>query len=315
MRITNNMLSRQIVNNLNNIYDQMSRKHIKAATGKAFQKASENPYDAIRSMNIRDRLGRIEQYERNIANAKGTVLECETALTSINGSDGKSPMEVVKSILQQAANDTYNDSDKANMAIVVDNMKENIVSLLNKEFAGKYIFGGYNTAANPMEMKNGKLYYNDVEVSTMTATDYNLFKNETMVVKTGSGTNLDMSMPGITITGYGEDNLIGLFSQISDALKNGGTSDKFVELGEKLENRSDKIQNSISKLGGRTVRIETMTKQIEDSKYNLGELQSSIEVVDEEEAIMDYKMSEMVYNAALSMGAKLIQPTLVDFLR
>lgn len=315
MRITNNMLSRQIVNNLNNIYDQMSRQHIKAATGKAFQKASENPYDAIRSMNIRDRLGRIEQYERNIADAKGTVLECETALTSIKGSDGKSPIEVVKSILQQAANGTYNDSDKVNMAEVVDNMKESIVSLLNKEFAGKYVFGGYNTAANPMELKNGKLYYNNVEVSTMTDAQYNQFKNEAMAVKTGSGTSIDMSMPGITITGYGEDNLIGLLDKVSDSLKNNGSYEDFVSFSKKLEDRSDKIQNSISQLGGKTVRLETMTKQIKDSKYNLEELQSSVEGVDMEEAITDYKMSEMVYNAALAIGARVIQPTLVDFLR
>ncbi len=310
MRITNKMLSRQVVNNLNNIYDQMSRKHIKAATGKSFQKASENPYDAIRSMNLRNKLGRIEQYERNIANAKGTVLECETALSSVTDD-----IDQVIEELRKASNGTYNANDKANMSEVVKNMKESIMDLLNKEFAGKYVFGGYNTAANPMKLKNGKLYYNNVDVSTMTDEQFNDFKNETVVVKTGSGTNLDISMPGVSITGYGEENLIGLLDKVSESLLNDGTNEELMVLKEKLEERNDKIQNSISKLGGRTVRIETIVKQIEDSKYNLGELQKSVEGVDEEAAIMDYKMSELVYNAALSMGARIIQPTLVDFLR
>lgn len=310
MRITSKMLSRQVINNLNNVYDKLSKEHMRAATGDAFQRASENPYDAIRGMNIRDRLGRIGQYERNIETANGTVLECETALTFVNKGIDK-----VINELRKASSGTYNNEDKANMAQVVKNKREEIIDLLNKDFGGKYVFGGYNSYASPMKMKNGKLHYNNVDISTMTDAKFNEMSNESLVVKTGSGTSMDIAMPGITITGYGEDNLIGLLDKVNDCLLNNASSDELNVLQEKLENRKNLIQNSISKLGGRTTRIETMTNQIASSRNNLEKLQSSVEGVDEEKALIDFKMTEMVYNAALSIGSSLIQPTLVDFLR
>jgi flagellar hook-associated protein 3 FlgL len=44
-------------------------------------------------------------------------------------------------------------------------------------------------------------------------------------------------------------------------------------------------------------------------------MKSDAEDADEAELIMRYKMAETVYKAALSTGASIIQPTLMDFLR
>jgi flagellar hook-associated protein 3 FlgL len=47
---------------------------------------------------------------------------------------------------------------------------------------------------------------------------------------------------------------------------------------------------------------------------NIVERIDNIEYVDSAEAIMDYKMQQYVYRAALQMGVQILQPTLLDFI-
>jgi flagellar hook-associated protein 3 FlgL len=59
-----------------------------------------------------------------------------------------------------------------------------------------------------------------------------------------------------------------------------------------------------------------MTKnRLEDDKIKLKKLLSENEDVDIAKTIMDLKMSENVYKAALSSGSRIIQPSLVDFIK
>ena len=145
MRISSKMMNRQFLSNLDNLYNTMSKQHTQVSTGKSFQSASEDPVNAVKSMDINSEIKKAEQYENNIGEAESILNEQEVALSGIADS-----LVEIQEVLQQALNGTYNNNDKKSLAQVVDSVKDNIVSLLNKDYGGKYVFGGWNTSTAPV---------------------------------------------------------------------------------------------------------------------------------------------------------------------
>lgn len=70
-----------------------------------------------------------------------------------------------------------------------------------------------------------------------------------------------------------------------------------------------------SEIGARTNRVEATDNRLKDSTLELTKMLSSIEDVDYAEAIMKLKSEESIYQASLSATSKIIQPSLMDFLR
>ncbi len=68
-------------------------------------------------------------------------------------------------------------------------------------------------------------------------------------------------------------------------------------------------------IGAKTNRIELAENQLLDIGINLQSLQSKTEDADLAVVITNLKTDENVYQASLAAGAKLIRPSLIDFLR
>ncbi|MNI68236.1 flagellar hook-associated protein FlgL [compost metagenome] len=72
---------------------------------------------------------------------------------------------------------------------------------------------------------------------------------------------------------------------------------------------------SWAEVGARMNRFELMENRIASEQVSLQEQRSNVADVDFSEAIMNLKMKENVLQAALSTGARVMQTSLVDFIR
>ncbi|SDL67654.1 flagellar hook-associated protein FlgL [Halarsenatibacter silvermanii] len=90
-------------------------------------------------------------------------------------------------------------------------------------------------------------------------------------------------------------------------------------LGESdIEDFDDALDDNLAMradLGARMNRLEMTEGRLEDNTINLRELLSENQDTDMAETIMEMRMEESVYQASLATGARIIQPTLVDFLQ
>ncbi|MNC78866.1 flagellar hook-associated protein FlgL [compost metagenome] len=77
----------------------------------------------------------------------------------------------------------------------------------------------------------------------------------------------------------------------------------------------DKILSASANNGAKTNRVELMQGRLSDLEVNLTDLQAKTEDGDYAELLMKSKIQENIYNASLSVGSKIIQSTLVDFIR
>ncbi len=82
-----------------------------------------------------------------------------------------------------------------------------------------------------------------------------------------------------------------------------------------MELLRDRVMSIRSDVGARTNRIELTINRLESDTVNFTQLMSENEDVDIAETIMNLKNEENVYKASLEGGARIIQPSLMDFLR
>jgi len=75
------------------------------------------------------------------------------------------------------------------------------------------------------------------------------------------------------------------------------------------------LLNMAAEIGGRQRRLDLLQARYEADMINYGQMHSDAADADIAEVIMNMRMAETVYQAALAAGARVIQPTLMDFLR
>ena len=82
-----------------------------------------------------------------------------------------------------------------------------------------------------------------------------------------------------------------------------------------LQQGQNHLLTKTAEIGGRTRRLELLEARYTQDAINYERMRSDAEDADMAEVIMYFKMAEAVHQSALSAGARVIQPTLMDFLR
>lgn len=82
-----------------------------------------------------------------------------------------------------------------------------------------------------------------------------------------------------------------------------------------IDSALENLLRNVARVGARSNRTDELVRRAEYSKGNVTELLAQTEGIDYAESIMNFKWLESVHQYALSVGAKIIKPTLMDFLR
>jgi len=110
-------------------------------------------------------------------------------------------------------------------------------------------------------------------------------------------------------------NIFNVLHEIYQAASSGAGADELTRLIRPVQDAQNHLLTKVAELGGRTRRLELLSARYEQDEINYEQMKSDAEDADMAEIIMYQKMAEAVYQAALSAGARIIQPTLMDFLR
>ena len=126
-------------------------------------------------------------------------------------------------------------------------------------------------------------------------------ENSTVEVRTGDSDpeliNNVLNFQEIDVTG-GEGSLMLSTSDIS-----------------RFDDAIDSNITTRAEIGAKMNRLDLTQSRLEDQEINFESLKSENEDVDIAETIMNLRMQESVYQASLASGARIMQPTLLDFLR
>lgn len=311
MRVTNNMLTNNLIYNLNENLKRMEFLQYQQASQKKFRVPSDDPIGVSKSLKFNTDLSKIDQYYRNAEDAYSWMTETESALADIN--------EVFKRIYDlasQAANDTYSDDDLTKIKEEVVELRNHLIQLGNSTYAGRHIFSGFET---DKKLLNDDGTYN-INLKESEIFEYNVGVSETVKVNTLGGSVFGVVTEENTqnYTGnVGEGDkayFIDVLDKFETALEN-EDNEEIQNTIERSQNCMDRILAVMAEVGAKMNRLELTQNKLEDQKLNTRSLLSYNEDIDLTEVIIELTMAENVYRASLATGARIIQPSLVDFLR
>ncbi len=323
MRITNSMVTRNYNKSLHSNRSLLDRFSNQIISGRKFDTMSEDTASGVRAMQVRRSLSRIDAYMDNAKAAKSQLTASETTLIQISDLSHNVSEKYI-----QAMNGDNGGQEREIIATELEKLQEELLSLVNGRFADRYMFGGTNTASAPFSTDNlGNLYYNGVDVKELHAghplmedaaymdLGLGVLFDEDDPTQANPNTAYKHTLVGAQFLGTGPDNLYLVLGEMVTSLRQG--SFNVTEGGEILDRFNASAANvnvAITKLGSDSQYLDFTIDRLESEQINLYERQTQLEAIDPEEAIMNFKMQEYVYNAALQMGQRLLQPTLFSFI-
>jgi len=295
-RVTQSMMSSQLLRNLNTNMRQMDNLQNQLSTGRKLNKPSDDPVGITYSMRYRSELSANEQYEKNADAAQSWLDFTDTVL----GQAGD-VFQRVRELAVQGANGTNTPESLNSIKSEIGQLYEQLVQIGNSEFNGKYVFNGQFTDVAPYTSASAA-----TEMTDAVHIQYEV----------SSGVKMPVSTTGNEVFGApsDDDNAFKVLKDLISALDSADSSAVGDVLG-KLDSRYDKFLEVRADVGAKTNRLEHAENRLKDININLESLQSKTEDADLSEVITRFLMSENVYRSSLSAGSKLIQPSLVDFLR
>ncbi|WHY61440.1 flagellar hook-associated protein FlgL [Cytobacillus firmus] len=286
MRVTQSMLSNNMLRNLSNSYSRMDKLQDQISTQKKFTKPSDDPVAAMMGMNYRTDLNRIQQFTRNIGEVRNWVDSTDDALDK-----GVLALQRIRELTLQASNGTLEEDQRKAVAEEVKQLKEHLQNLGDTQVGGKCIFNGNQTNVRPSESG---------------------FQSGTIELEVFSGIKIPVNTEGKALFGdmLSDD---GDIQKLITALE---TNDPAV--GDMLESVDKNIDNFLSAralIGAKQNRVELMEDRLSQQEVFSTRILSDNEDIDMEKAIIELTTQESIHRAALSVGARIIQPSLTDFLR
>lgn len=294
MRVTQLMLTNNSLRNVSKSYDRLGVYQEQLSTGKKIQRPSDDPVVAMKGMYYRTSLTEIEQYQRNLSEVYTWMDNSESGLDHTT-----QVLQRVRELVVQGKNGTLTPEDQQAIAREIEQLKSDLVQTANTKVAGKYIFNGTNIAQAP--------------VTEQTSPTAPLVNNNTddFTVEVSKGIKLKAN---INPNNVFSQQLFDTLQQIENTLK-GTSAGNLDNLLKDLDNHMNSVLAERAELGARVNRLELIEQRLSTQQVIAQQMISDNEDADIEKVITDLKTQESVHRAALAVGARIIQPTLVDFLR
>ncbi|MBR0575975.1 flagellar hook-associated protein FlgL [Proteiniclasticum sp. BAD-10] len=301
MRITNNTLTGNYLRNLSKNLKNMQKYQDQLSSGKEVSRPSDNPMVVSRVMNLDTRLRENEQFKTNIDDALGWSSTADGALASASGT-----LLRARDLIIYGANGTLSDTDRSALVDEVKMLQGQLSQLFNTNYDGRYIFGGQETTNPPFTMQDGVMTYGgdqeDLQREIAPKVGITLPSN-------GS------TFTNVQGTAVGNESLGSLLQNVEKALESGDLKALSGDLLGDMDKHIDNVIRFRSKMGAVYNRLESARERNDAENLNMTEILSKSEDIDLAEKMMQYSTMSTVYQASLATGAKILQSSLLDYLR
>lgn len=288
-RVTNQTLMQTAQRHLQTNLSRLAELQDKASSQKAFTRPSDDPAAAAEALRIRGEASANAQYGRNLSNGEAWLSTLDTALGSAT-----SLMNEAKDLALQGSNGSISQAAREALALGVESVRSELLRQANSSYAGRSVFAGNSDAASAVK--------DDLTFNT----------GGTVERRLGPNVTLRVDADGEAVFGSGPGSVFTLLDTVAADLRGG--RDVSVHLGA-LDARTKAVITQHSEVGTRHARLLEARDANAQQSLALEGQRSAVEDVDLASVILDLKMQETAYQSALAVSARVLQPTLLDFLR
>jgi flagellar hook-associated protein 3 FlgL len=289
-RVTPQTQARSAQRNLQANLAEMARLQDQATSHKKITRPSDDPVAAADAMRVRANVTAENQYGRNIDDGNGWLTTIDSALSS-----SLSVMHRVRDLVVQGASETNSPDSREALALELEELRTELLGTANTKYLGRTVFAGTSDA--------GVAFDDDLTFTGV--------PGSSVQRRVGPDTTIAVDANGAAIFGEGAGSVFALIDAVVADLRGGGKVSAHLD---SLDGRMKSMVAVIADVGSRHARIEKAAAAHLTNTVALETQRSGIEDVDMAEVIMELQMQEIAYQAALNVTAKVLQPTLMDFL-
>lgn len=290
-RVTQRMLTAGSLEHLQQGLGRLAQIQERLSTGRVINRPSDNPTGTTTAMRLRGSLADQTQYSRNAQDGLGWLTQVDAALDSTT-----TAVRRARDLALQGGSAAGPAAREA-IAIEVDGLRKGVLALANTAYLDSPVFGGVTA---------GSEAYDATGAYVGTPGDVNRRIADGVVVK--------VDVNGPDAFGDGATSVFAELTALSTALRAGdqaGISSAISTLNTRLET----VTAARTAAGARYQRLDQADQAAADARLSLQNQLSTVENADLAETTVELKLQEVSYQAALAATSRVMQPSLLDFLR
>jgi flagellar hook-associated protein 3 FlgL len=290
-RITNSMVSRTVLSDIQNVQAQLTATQERLSSGREITKPSDDPFGTSRALLFTSEISANTQYQSNVQDASAWLSTTDTALSSISSDAGRA-----RDLLLQGANGSLDQNDKDKIASELDQLVDSIKTAGNTQYAGNYVFAGTATQTSPFAVGGADTYAGNTDAINRAI---------------GQGVTMQVNVTGDQVVSP----IVAAIRQAAVDLRAGGTPGNLGTTDlQALDAATAQLSSAQATVGARENRLSAATNRLQQLQQAQAEQLSNTQDADIAQTMIDFSTQTAVYQAALRAGANLIQPSLMDFL-
>lgn len=298
-RVTDTSMATKALSDLQRSQARSQKLQSQISGGKLLTRPSDSPTGTVTSLQLRGEVRATQQYGRNADDGLGWLGTIQDTL-----GDASSSVIRVRDLTVQALNTSNNDQSREALAVEIDNIREQLLGQANGKYMDRPVFGGTTP---------GAVAYSE-DPTTHQITYAGNANPTTRTVGPNAKVRIETTGPEAFGKSGTDTELFTVLDTISKSIRSNDQETLNNSLGN-LDTAHDLLKSALSDVGARYNRVEQMKQSADDHLLSVSSQLSDIEDVDLPKAIMELQIQQTSYQAALAATAKVIQPSLIDFLR
>lgn len=296
-RVTQQTIQRNTLANLQTNLSRMSDLQARMSSGKTITKPSDDPAATGRTMAMRADQAAANQSSRNADDGLAWLGTTDNAMQA-----SITALRRVRDLTVQAASSgSVGSASREAIATEIDGIRDSLLNLANTTIQGRAVFAGTT---------GGGVAFDDASSATPYA--WHGTAGATVERRLSPDATVRVDSNGVAAFGQGSTSVFALLDNISADLR--GTPEVTGRLGE-IDTKLNGMLSQVADVGIRYKQVTDAQSLIAAKVQDTTSSISGIEDIDLAETIMELKMQEVAYQGALGAGARVLQPTLMDFLR
>ncbi len=184
MRITNNMMISNMLRYLGNNQERLSKYQNQLDSGNKISVPSDDPVVAARALKLRTDVSKVEQYQKNIGDARSWLDTTDEALSKLGD-----VLHKARELMVQASNGTNTEAETQKIGLELKQLRTQAIHLANSSYAGRYIFSGFKTDQKVMNDDENSPNFGNFSLNVDSV-------NEKIFYELGVGDSLHINVAG-----------------------------------------------------------------------------------------------------------------------
>jgi flagellar hook-associated protein 3 FlgL len=292
-RVTERSIATNVLTGLQGNLSRLGDTQQRLSSGKQINRPSDSPIGTVASMQYRSEIATTRQYSRNADDGVGWLGTADTALSSVVDLVNRARDQVLQGMSAGSAG--TQDAREA-LATEIDNLRNQAIGLANSTYLDRPVFGG-TTAGRAAYDSNGG-YIGD---------------SGTVQRTVGPNLKVRVDSDGNAVFGSGSSSVFKVLADVADDLRNNPSALK-ADL-DRIDQVSGTLHAAQSSVGARYNQLTQARQAADDKVLSLTSQLSDVEDIDLPKTLTDLQLQQTAYQAALAAAGRVVQPSLVDFLR